>query len=74
MSKPRVSSTVYYVPTLVDDAGLRHIIPGKDSAAYCGATGAQHFPHDHKATELCQRCVQKYVKVIFGDKLKEFGL
>lgn len=73
--KRRQTYSTLYVPTLLDKAGARHIIPGKDRAAYCGVTdGSQHFPHDHKAEQLCQRCVQQYMKVLVGDRLEGFGL
>jgi hypothetical protein len=74
MKKTKPSGTVLYVPTLLDKTGARHIIPGKDSAAYCGATGSQHFPHDHKASELCPRCVQKYMRLILDIRLGDLGL
>lgn len=70
----RVSRATLFVPTLVDSDGLRHIIPGKDMPAYCKATGEQMFPKEHRASTLCQRCVQKYMKKMFGDKLGDFGL
>jgi hypothetical protein len=54
--KRKPTEPTLYLPTLVDKAGTRHIIPAKDSAAYCGAVGSQHFPHDHKAAELCEEC------------------
>lgn len=44
-----------FVPTLLDTAGLRHIIPTKDAPAYCGAAGMQSFPHDWAVGELCAR-------------------
>lgn len=66
--------TVIYVPTLLDKDGTRLIIPAKDSAAYCGATGSQHLPHDHKASELCQRCVERHMKAVVLDRLKGVGL
>lgn len=72
--KRRQSHSILYVPTLVDDNDLRHIIPSKDKAAYCGATGQQHFPKDHKASDLCQRCVQKYMRDVLDVRLGEFGL
>jgi hypothetical protein len=73
MNRRQTYSTLY-VPTLVDKAGLRHIIPSKDSAAYCGATGAQHFPHDHKAADLCRRCVQRYMREVLNIRLGDLGL
>lgn len=73
--KRAASPTVYFVPTLLDAAGLRHIIPAKDRAAYCGAMGEQHLPHDCKANELCQRCVQQYMKlIVLPERLKGKGL
>lgn len=66
--------TVLYVPTLLDKVGTRHIIPSKDRAAYCGASGSQHFPHDHKAADLCQRCVQKYMRVVLDIRPGDLGL
>jgi len=72
--KRQVTYSTLYVPTLVDADDLRHIIPGKDSAAYCGATGEQHFPHEHRAASLCQRCVQKYMRQVLDVKLGEFGI
>lgn len=75
MKKPP-NPTIYCVPTLLDRAGARHIIPMKDSAAYCGAAdGSQQFPHDWKAGDLCPRCLQQYVKrVVLEGRLKEKGL
>lgn len=72
--KRQFTHSTLYVPTLVDADGLRHIIPSKNNAAYCGAIGQQHFPHDHKAASLCQRCVQKYMRQALDIKLDEFGL
>ena len=73
MNRRQTYSTLY-VPTLVDKAGARHIIPSKDSAAYCGATGSQQFPRDNKAANLCQRCVQKYMRVVLDIRLGDLGL
>lgn len=73
MNRRRTYHTLY-VPTLLDTAGTRHIIPGKDMAAYCGAEGSQQSPHDHKASDLCQRCVQKYMRAILDIRLGDLGL
>ncbi len=73
MNRKRTYTTLY-VPTLLDKEGARHIIPAKDKPSYCGATGAQHFPHDHKAADLCQRCVQKYMRVVLDIRLGDLGL
>jgi len=72
--KKRNMTRAIYVPTLLDTVGARHIIPSKDQAAYYGATGDQHFPHDHKASDLCQRCVQKYMRVVLDIRLGDLGL
>lgn len=73
--KKTTQQTVYYIPTLVSPNGTRHIIPGKDSAAYCGATGDQERPRDWRTTDLCQRCLQKFVKaVVLEERLTKFGL
>jgi hypothetical protein len=76
MKKTRPAQpTVFYVPTLLAKDGTRHVIPSKDKAAYCGATdGSQHFPHDYRAADLCQRCVQKYMRAVLDIRLGELGL
>lgn len=73
MQRRRTYSTLY-VPTLIDADGLRHIIPSKNSAAYCGAIGQQFFPKDHKANELCQRCVQKYMRQVLDIRMEDYGI
>lgn len=73
-TKP-AQQTVYYIPTLLDKSGVRHIIPGKDSAAYCGATGSQHFLGEHRAADLCSACVEAHIKaVVLEKRLTRFGL
>ena len=72
--KKRNMTRAIYTPTLVDVDGQRHIIPSKDELAYCGATGAQEAPHDHKARDLCLRCRQKYARGVLGIRLGDLGL
>ncbi len=69
------TATILFVPTLLAKDGTRHIIPRKDASAYCGAAdGAQHFPHDWKASDLCQRCLQKYMRIVLDIRLGDLGL
>lgn len=70
----KLSRATLFVPTLLDADGSRHIIPAKDKPALCGATGAQAFPHDHRARDLCQRCVQKHARDVLDIRLGELGL
>lgn len=54
-----------YVPTAVDVAGSRHIIPGKDLAPLCGAEtpiADQYGPDTYRPERLCLRCRQRYLK------------
>jgi hypothetical protein len=73
MNRQRTYATLD-APTLVDADGLRHIIPGKNQAALCGATGEQERPRQWRARDLCQRCVQKYMRGVLDIKLQDFGL
>lgn len=73
MNRQRTFATLD-TPTLVDSDGLRHIIPGKDQPAYCGATGTQEAPRQHQAKNLCQRCVQRYMRTVLDIKLTDFGI
>jgi hypothetical protein len=66
--------SILFTPTLIDADGARHIIPGKDMPAYCGATGTQSPPAEHRKQHLCQRCVQKYLRAVFDIRAEEFGL
>ncbi len=70
--KKRNMTPAIYTPTLVDDAGHRHIIPSKDKPALCGATGAQDAPRDHRIDTLCLRCRQKYMRSLLGDRMDAF--
>jgi hypothetical protein len=72
--KRKPTEPMLYVPTLLDKAGARHIISTKDSAAYCGATGSQHFPHEYKAAELCPRCLQSYYRALIDERMTRLGL
>ncbi len=70
----RQTQSTLYVPTLLDRSGTRHIIPMKDSAAYCGARGSQFFPHEYRAADLCQRCLQQYMRVVVDARMEGKGL
>jgi hypothetical protein len=72
MKRTKPATHTLFVPTLLDKAGTRHIT--KDSAAYCGATGSQHFPHEHKAAELCPRCLQSYYRALIDERMTRLGL
>lgn len=73
MNRTRTYHTLY-VPTLLSKDGTRHIIPSKDKPARCGATGEQYAPHDWRAAQLCQRCVQKEVRLLLEGRLDAAGL
>ena len=72
--RKRNMTRAIYTPTLVDADGQRHIIPSKDRPAYCGATGEQEAPHDHRIDTLCLRCRQKYARTLIEPRLLEFKL
>lgn len=72
MKKTKQTFHTLYIPTLLDKSGVRHIVPATGSAAYCGAMGSQHFPHDYKASELCQRCVQAYATEMAKARMDAF--
>lgn len=59
---------VLYVPTVEDTEGTRHIIPGRDCAPLCEreATGEQWPPQSWSRSNLCQRCVQRYIRKAEG--------
>jgi hypothetical protein len=61
----RLPNSQVYTPLLVAPDGTRHMLPGKEHAAYCGATeGTRHAPQWIGRRYVCQRCLQKYVKAI----------
>lgn len=65
----RQSTQSLYVPTIKSAPDEpRHILTHRDGPTACGEqlTGEQTAPQSWQRSQLCLRCVQRYIRTLYG--------